>query len=364
MQHADKLMNRQSQRSGDNSTQLSASGNINIGITEARAREISTIVAKQVVEQYASEGLMVIQDRITKLDDRVLAELIRQGRLEVFTDPGFQRAYRTAQESAAVSDKETDYDLLAGLIIKRTETNNDRSQNTTIEQCISLIDKIDIRALQALTVLYFSSHVFPIAASLKVGLDAYEASLNKLIDFELPRSQTWIEHLDSLNVIRINHFAMPNSFEKELTRGLSGYVSRGAPQFGPTAPFSHTHIPQQSLPLIVPHELRPGFDRFAAASPSGWLSLKELPGLPDISDEQHQAIQREAEEKYDFGRVDESLIPAFMEEVRSRPTLSKVEAWRSELPIDILFTMTSRTLAAVNAHRLDPNFILPQTPEW
>lgn len=357
-------MNRHSQSSGDNSTQLSASGDIIIGITEERAREISTIVARQVIEKYAEEGLTIIQDRIIKLDDRVLAELIRQGRLEVFADPGFQRAYRTAQESAAVSDAETDYDLLAGLIIKRTEANNDRSQNTTIEQCISLIDKIDIRALQALTVLYVTSYVSPIAPSMKDGLDAYESFLTRLIEFELPRSHTWIEHLDSLNIIRINHFSIPNSFEKELTTGMSGYVSRGAPRFGPTAPLTYTNASEQYPPLTIPHELRPEFDRFAAASPSGWISLRELPGLRGMPDEQHQAIQREAEEKYDFGKVDESLIPAFMEEVRNRPMLKLVEEWRSALPVGILFTMTSRTLAAVNAHRLDPNFELPETPEW
>lgn len=62
-----------------------------IGLTEPRAREIAEQAAKAVVAEYADESVRVIQERITKLDDRVIASLVREGRLEVFADRGFQR---------------------------------------------------------------------------------------------------------------------------------------------------------------------------------------------------------------------------------------------------------------------------------
>src|SRR5699024_11279824 len=113
---------------------------------ESRAREIAQQAAKSVISEYANESVRVIQERITKLDDRVIASLVREGRLEVFADPGFQRSYTKAHSGAAVSEKDSDYDLLAGLLIDRAKRGGIRNIRAGIERSIEIVDQIDDEA--------------------------------------------------------------------------------------------------------------------------------------------------------------------------------------------------------------------------
>ena len=197
-------MNRQSQSAGDNSTQVLASGDVIIGVSEERAREIAERAAREVVDKFADEGVRLIQDRITKLDDRVIGSLIRAGRLEVFADPGFQRSFKRAQEGAAVSDVEADYDLLAGLLMDRAERGDNRSVRAGIERSIEIVDQIDDEALRGLTVFQAVQQYRSVSPSLEQGLDVLDALLADLIDGPLPSGADWLDHLDILDAVRIN----------------------------------------------------------------------------------------------------------------------------------------------------------------
>lgn len=346
-------MSRQSQSAGDNSTQVLASRDVVIGLTEPRAREIAEQAAKSVVAEYADESVRVIQERITKLDDRVIASLVREGRLEVFADPGFQRSYTKAQSGAAVSDKDSDYDLLAGLLVDRVKRGASRNSKAGIERSIEIVDQIDDEALRGLTVIQAIQQYRPLGPRLDDGLDTMEDLFVDLLDGPLPEGAEWLDHLDILDALRINQVSGLKSFRDYYPTIMPGYLASGAPIGSPQLPFIICDRPQFGPALLVQHELRPGYWRFAVADTD---TLKHtLPNAENI----HSELIEQAEDRLGFGAIDPELVDLFLERLRLRPTLAKIETWWDQIPHAMQITGVGRVLARSNALRLDVRKVLP-----
>lgn len=346
-------MSRQSQSAGDESIQFQASRDIVIGVTESRAREIAEQAAKAVISEYAEESARVIQERITKLDDRVIASLVRAGRLEVFSDPGFQRSYTKAQSGAAVSDKNSDYDLLAGLLVDRAKRGGNRNIRAGIERSIEIVDQIDDEALRGLTVFQVIQQYGPVAPGLNTGLDVMEDFLADLVDGPLPEGSEWIDHLDILDAVRFDQVSTLKPFREYYPNHIPGYLASGAPINSPQLPFIIHGVPVFGPKLLIKHELRPGYWRFAVATAE--TLNHTLPKSRDL----HSELIRQAEDKLGFGEVDPELVDLFLERLRLRPTLAKIEAWWNQIPQAILVTGVGRVLARSNALRLDTRNVLP-----
>lgn len=346
-------MSRQSQSAGDHSTQVQASGDIVLGVTEPRAREIAEQAAKAVIAEYADESVRLVQERIIKLDDRVIASLIREGRLEVFADPSFQRSYTKAQAGAAVSDQDNDYDLLAGLLIDRAKRGSSRNIKAGIERSIEIVDQIDEEALRGLTVFRALQQYGPTNPQLENGLDTMEALFTDLIDGPLPEGDEWLDHLDILDAARVNQVSKLKPFRDYFPAVMPGYLASGAPLGYPQHPFMIEGKPLQWLNLLVVHELRPGHLRFAASTAN---TLKQT--LP-FGESLHLELVRQAEKRLGFGKIDPDLVDPFLERLRLRPTLAKIEDWWNQIPHAIQVTGVGRVLARSNALRLDTGGVLP-----
>ncbi|MBT1631543.1 LPO_1073/Vpar_1526 family protein [Curtobacterium flaccumfaciens] len=349
-------MNRQSQSSGDNSTQVQAAGDVIVGISEDRAREIARDTARQVIDVYADEGVRLIQERITKLDDRIIATLIREGRLEVFTDPGFQRSYRKAQEGAAVSDKDSDYDLLAALLSDRAARGEARPTRAGIERSIEIVDQVDSIALRGLTVFQAVQAVQqfrPLGPQLGDGLDTMELLFADLIDGPLPTGAEWLDHLDILDAIRIDQVSSLKPFTEYYPQRMPGYLAAGLPSEGTPWPIELNGASFMIPNLIAVHELRPTHVRLAAPVEE---TLRTTLGLPGDA---HDSIVKQAREKLGFGVIDPELVQPFFEEVRKRSSLAEIESWWGQIPQALTVTSVGRVLARANAYRLDSRGILP-----
>lgn len=61
-----------------------------------------------------------------------------EGAFENFKDPGFQMQLRRAQISAAVSDQESDWDMLSQLMIKHIEVKEDRNKKLGVTKAIEI----------------------------------------------------------------------------------------------------------------------------------------------------------------------------------------------------------------------------------
>ncbi len=347
-------MNRQSQSAGDHSTQVQAAGDVIVGVTEARAREIAQSTAREVVAEYADEGVKLIQDRITKLDDRVIASLIREGRLEVFADPGFQRSYKKAQDGAAVSEKDSDYDILAGLLADRAARGEKRSVRAGIERAIEVVDQVEEEALRGLTLFQAIQQYAPLAPGLDAGLDTMNSLFRDLLDGPLPLGTDWLDHLDILDAVRVNQVSSLLPFRDYYPSKMPGYLAAGLPSDGLEWPFVIDGAPLMFPPLLMAHELRPENVRLAAAQAQTLDST-----LPFFDLRVRQEIVDQARAKLGFETVDAALVDSFLEQLRTRPALAEIETWWGQIPQAVQITAVGRVLARANALRLDVRHVLP-----
>ncbi|MGV8883347.1 MAG: LPO_1073/Vpar_1526 family protein [Rhodoglobus sp.] len=346
----------QAQRAGAESVQIQAAGDIHIGISEERARQISLQMAEQVVAEYAGEANQLIQERIVKLDDRIIASLIRENRLEIFADPGFQRTYRKAQEGAAASERDADYELLAALLLDRAERGPQRPIRAGIERSIEIIDRIDDEALRGLTVLQAVQQYRPAGGIVDKGLQVMDRLLGQLLDGPLPAGDDWLDHLDILDAVRIDQV---NKFKKFSdfwpAFHMPVYMSAGAEEADvPPVWTDGTNVIPWTPPLVEPHDFKPGFLRIGAATGDGFKNY-----FAKSSKAMQDAISDEAATIFRMNEIDESCREPLMQLVRARPRLQEIEAWWDAIPKRAEVTAVGRVLARANAERLDTQNVLP-----
>lgn len=344
----------QAQRAGNDSTLIQASGDINIGVTESRAHEIALETSTQVISKFTADSMAIIQDRILKLDDRVIAALIREKRLQVFADPGFQRTYRKAQEGAAVSERDSDYDLLAALMVDRADRGSQRPIRAGIDRAIEVIDRIDDEALRGLTVFQAISQYSPRAGDIDVGLNVMNNLLSQLLDGPLPMGRDWLDHLDILDGVRVNNAVELRKFDDYwLENNMPGYMSTGVE----AAIFTQNPLYEQTQfsKLIVPHKFKDGFVRVEAPSKKVLEEFCE----PVLNAEIRQTLITDADVVFRLSDIDESCRVSLMDLARTFPGLDKIATWWDSIPTGVTVTAVGRVLARANAERLDHKKILP-----
>lgn len=344
---------RQEQRAGDDSLQIQAGRDINVGVSEDRAREIARDTAQEVLSSFTHEANAVIQDRILKLDDRVIAALVRENRLQVFADPGFQRTYRKAQEGAAASERDADYDLLAALLVDRAERGAQRTIRAGIERSIEIVDRIDEEALRGLTVFQAVMQYSPMAGDIDLGLQTMNRLLGQLLNGPLPEGGEWLDHLDVLDAVRLNSMGELRKFKDFWpTAHMPGYMSAGAVDL--TAPKTLTMGPLALPWMVEPHKLKEGFVRISAPSKSvftGYYSSTP----PSIV----QHLAEEADAIFHLSEIDETCREPLMGHIRAIPKLKAIEEWWDQISGAVTVTAVGRVLARANAERLDSENVLP-----
>ena len=105
----------QKQYAGNDSNQYQI-GNyiVNQGISEERVRGIFAELIPQALENYTQDAYKIASSRIDKLETTVIPRIMDiDGAIAMFADPAFQVLLRKAQQSAAATEREDDYDLLS-----------------------------------------------------------------------------------------------------------------------------------------------------------------------------------------------------------------------------------------------------------
>jgi len=345
---------RQSQKAGPESLQLQAARDVVIGISEKRAREIAKETSRDVIASYTDEAFAVIQDRIFKLDDRVIASLVRAGRIEAFADPGFQRTYKKAQNGAASTERNSDYDMLAALLADRADRGTERTIRAGIERSIEIVDQVDDEALRALTVFQALQQYSPNSGLADEGLDAMERLFEQLLDGPLPTGQEWMEHLDILDALRINTISKLRKFDDYYISKMIGYVAPGQDAATAAATIAGTEPPVAWSGLLIPHDLKPGFVRVAAPT------LDRLEARLLIAGHEVQALAiASARSDFGFGSEDPDCKLELMKRLKQRNSLRIASDWWDDIPQAAHVTAVGRVLARANAERLDQDKLLP-----
>ena len=125
-------INKHTQQAGDNSQQMQAN-NITIinnnGLTEEQVNE------RVAIKGCTEEARETANERITKLENCILPKISQvDGMIESFRDPAFQRVLVKAEQEAAVSERNADYELLTELLVCHVQKGTERKNRVGIEK--------------------------------------------------------------------------------------------------------------------------------------------------------------------------------------------------------------------------------------
>lgn len=163
-------MNKQTQKSGDNSTNIQANKYIvHKGVPYSEVKEIALDVFKANFYELAGRASDVARERAEQITDEFLQKLKRENP-QGFTeseDPDFQLALFTVQkEYARHGDKELG-DLLVDLLVDRSKHDQRNIMQIVLNESLSVAPKLTEDQLAALTVIF----VFRYTQNSQVGND-------------------------------------------------------------------------------------------------------------------------------------------------------------------------------------------------
>lgn len=219
----------QRQSAGTNSQLIQVSGDLNLGVTEHRAREIAHEAALTVVSGYHLEAQAKVTERIDAVGARLIPELESEGLLQAMADPAFYTFLKKAQASAACIDSEADQDLLTRLIVERARKDTPRNR-LIIEHAVQSIDRLSEETSSALTACWFVVRVTPLSPTIEGALGILEERLEPLLShLTLPDDSGWIDELDLLGCIRTSsgQLAKMRPFPEILVERLHLSLGRG-----------------------------------------------------------------------------------------------------------------------------------------
>lgn len=350
-------INKQTQSGGDNSQLIQAQTVYIQGITEQRAREICREEYLMNAQTRVQEARSIADERVSKLEDKVIPKMIEyDNSLKSFSDPAFLFSLKQAQNSAATSDKEEDYDILAELLLNRVKDGVDRGKRLAINTAIEVVDKIPEDALVGLGMVYTIMHLFPLSEEFVNLLNGYNRLYGNIIGNSiLPTGSDWLEHLDLLSIIRLspNGIGSFNKMENVIPDSFKKYRVSGLPADSPELTQIKADFLQAGLPLnaFITHPLKAGFEIIDLPQDVNEIKLylKTTTGV--------QTIEPTIEQKALFKRTldlvnvnaldDANLKNVIMQKWNEYPILKQVLKWWNS--IDQYFTITPAGLALANA---------------
>ena len=349
---------KQIQSAGDNSHPIQAHNaiiNNYYGITEERAREIFKELSADTYAKHTQEAKAMIDERLDKFNNKIIEVLSKEnGALNAFSDPAFQFLLKKAQLSAAISDRESDYALLAKLLVQHIQNKEDRVKRSTIRYAIEIIDEIDNSALLALTVFYLLSYLRPSAPFSQDGLMRLSQAMTKLPVDQLPTGSDWIEHLDLLKVIRIVPLWKPRKLPQYYSECVTGYTSIGIKAGSPQHEQAQKILRAAQLPdaCLSPNEFLPGYVRIPIPSLNQVKNL--IYNSVPINECQQQALLQIIG-LYDTDITKKQIIiKRFMKIFDSFPVLKQIHTWWDAIPRSFDATPAGVLLANLNARNFEP----------
>jgi len=352
------------QRAGANSTQTSVQTmNVYNGITEQRAREICKEEYAVIARDMTREASEIAAERVGQLAEKLLPKMVEyDAQLKAFADPSYQLAIRKAQMSAACTDEESDYEMLSELLLERAKVNNDKSKQLGITKALEIVGQVSDDALFGLSVWYIAVNFKPLADDLHQALDVFNQIFVKIIgDKTLPKGERWMEELDILTAIRLNHLGIKKS-KIFLSEIYADQLVSGVRKDSPDYERIKKDLLAVDLPaasILVPHPLKPNYVKLCSNKEVEEMLLEHDDGgriyTTELTKEQKEVIQRVATEL----RRDESKIlerqDAFMREWDKYPYLKRLREWWDAMRDAPFITPVGEALANAYTRMIDPS---------
>lgn len=362
---------RQRQEAGDNSQQFQADIAIfNNGIDEKRAREIVDEKLRDVINGYTQEAHTIAESRIQLFANDLIPKLVKANLLDELKDPSIQVLLSEAQKTAASTERTVDYSLLSELLIHRVKRGNDRNVRAGVSRAVEIVDEISDEALLGLTAAHSVTYFIPVSGNVEDGIKVLANLFNEVLYDLPPTGNAWLEHLDILDALRINHFGSLKKVDQFYSKQFSGYIDVGIDKETDDFQKAITLAKESNLPadILCDHELRPGYARLRILSIERLdlvviqrvqqLNLNgqivSLPVQSKLSDEQKQAVKN----IYDLYSKESNLrndnVIEFIKLWDKYESLKKLRNWWDSIPLSFTITAVGRVLAHANAQRCDP----------
>lgn len=352
-------LSKQTQSAGNNSNLVQSNNTIinnnYYEIPESRAIEILKELSAETYAKYTQEAYATIDERLEKFREEILKHFVQYDNiLKAFSDPEFQILLKKAQIHAATTERESDYTLLAKLLMQHIQNGEDRLKRSTISYAVEIVDSIDNSALLALTVFYLLSYLRPARPFSHDGLTSLSQVMEKLPIEKLPAGSDWIDHLELLKAIRIVSLWTPRKLSQYYPECVTGYVSIGIKAGSPQHEQARRILQYAQLPdtFLCPNEFLPGYVRIPVSSLNliKDLALNSVP----LTESQQQAL-RQIIGLYDTDAgKQQMIIKRFMEEWDSFPVLKQIHTWWDSIPRAFDATPVGVLLANLNSRNFEP----------
>lgn len=361
------MMSRQSQKGGDNSTNIQAENMVmQLGIDEKRAREVFQEMNLQLRKEYTQEALEIANSRVSEFENSLMPKMEQvDGALEAFADPSFQLLVIEAQKTAASTERPADYDLLSELLVHRFQKGENRIARAGISLAVGIVDKVADDALLGLTVAHAVNSFFPVTGNINQGLDVLNDLFGKILYGELPVGQEWLDHLDILSAVRLNSFGSLKKIQQYYPEILSGYTDVGIEKNSDsyTKAIEILNSNQLPLDLLTDHSFNAGFQRLIVSNRRQIESITlhqrvlhegQLVLVPvELTKEQIKAINSVYDLYSQDGTLKQKNIESFMAEWDKRQSLKVLKEWWDNIPTILTITSAGKVLAHSNAQRCD-----------
>ncbi len=332
---------------------------VNQGISEERVRSVFAEMVPQALEQYTKDAYAVSNMRLEKLEMAIIPRVMQvEEAINAFGDPAFQILLRKAQQTAAATERQDDYELLSELLMCHVQKGANRKNRVGIAKAVEIVDDIDNDALCGLTVVHAISRYSPLSGNINEGLSVLEGLFSKLLYIDLPSDREWIDHLDVLGAVRMTSFSTFKKFREYYCEKLNGYACVGIKIDSDEYKRAIELIQKAGIPtkILVENEFIDGFVRLEIATKE---SIKDLIITNDITSSRPLSeVEIEAlEGVWELYSKDKMMLDTVKDEfIKTWDTfesLKKIRNWWEQIPCSFDITMVGTVLAHTNAKRCD-----------
>lgn len=350
---------KQIQKAGDDAQQIQGeSVTVNNGFSANDVANIFKALVPMSIQNYTKEAYRIAEERITCFENKLLPRIEEiENAIPMFADPVFQVQLKNAQRSAAVSDREDDYELLTELIIAHVEKGANRKNRIGIQKATEIVGLIDNDALCALTVTHAISSFVPLQLTAKEGLQDLNRLFTRLTYQKLPEGVDWIEHLDILGAIRINAFGRNKKISEIYTKILNGYacvgIEKQSDNYKKTLELlTNINLDQRALidnPFLEGYVCLPVYNKDAIHN----IKMVNTNGTRNLNEKELDVLYS-IWDMYDTGdQLQDEVNKKFMDMWDSFEALRTVRVWWEDISRGFSITSVGKVLAHTNAKRCD-----------
>jgi len=347
------MADKQTQKAGDGSKQVQV-GTIILGIDEKRVREILEEQLSIALREFTTEANTTANFRSKKFNNSLLKRMVQESALTAFSDPSFQILLTEAQKRAASTEREQDYDLLSELMVHRFQKGSNRIIRAGITRAVEIVDQISDEALLGITVFHSISYFIPVSGDMEQGLKVLDDLFNKIIYDTLPTNNSWLDHLDILDAVRLSSLGGMKLLEDYWYERFDGYLKNGIEENSEKHKEAKEILTKASLGqnCLVKNPFNEKYAKLSVPNKNG------IPNLSITSGSGSRLITED--EKFTFEKVYDMYDGTkmskedFIKKIEEYPNLKKLREWWNTLKEqNIQITSVGRVLAHSNAQRID-----------